>query len=240
MTNDNNLDDYIQVKFIQFVLHNDYIFEKIIKEHVYDNSILNINFAIEFVSYLKTFVAEAKFLTPKVKDKAYRIIEYIKENNNFTLEEKSRINEIFNDAIIILNIAKEIEDEEYYLCEIVKRFNITKDISIDEDEYENYKGIVEESMGNDYIILTYHSDLIKEKDFEEEIDLFKIDMYYFNSLNAILSEYPEILENETFRTRVKKIIDLNKKHEIKKSNHTSIEKKFIQRNTNNFHKLLKK
>ena len=240
MTNDNNLNDYIQIKFIQFILHNDSVFKVIFKDHLFDDSILNIAFAVTFASYLKVFMEETKFLNSKVKDKAYRIIDYIKENNNFIDEEKHRINYLFNDVIMSLNVIQDIDCEEYYLDEIAKRFDFKKNVTLNEEEYEDYKSIVEESLGNDYIILSYHCELIKENDFEESVPLFTTDMYYFNSLNAILNEYPEILRNETFKRRVKKVIGLNKKSEINKSSHTQLEKKFIQRNTNYFNKLLKK
>lgn len=240
MTNDNDLNGYIQVKFIQFILHNDLVFEKIFKDHLFDNSILNPTFAIAFASYLKVFMEETKFINPRVKDKAYRIMAYIKENNNFTDDIKHKINNLFNDIIIDLNVIKDMDGEEYYLDEIAKRFDFRGNVTLDEEEYEDYKSIVEESLGNDYIILSYHCDIIKENEFEESVPLFITDMYYFNSLNAILTEYPEILKNETFKKRVKKIVEANKKCEINKSNHTPLEKKFIQRNTNYFNKLLKK
>ena len=51
-----------------------------------------------------------------------------------------------------------------------------------------------------------------EETFDSALDDIINNEYYFASLNAILYEYPKILENETFKRRVKKIIELNKKN----------------------------
>ena len=238
MTNENDLNNYIQFKYVQFLLHNDLAFSKIFENHSFDNSILNPNFAVAIASYLNVFIEEHRFLNPEVKDKAYRIIAYIKQNNNFKDDIKYKINHLFNDTIINLNATIDDDNIDYYLDEIVKRFDFRRNLSL--DEYELYKSIVEQSLGNDYVILSYHCDIMKENEFEESVPMFVTDMFYFNSLNAILNEYPEILKNETFRRRVKKIVDENMRCKMNKSHHTQLEKKFIRRNTNYFNKMLKK
>lgn len=204
------LSDYFYTKFFECILYDDEIYDNTLHGK-YNFYVFDINFLAVFINILEHFI-NLNILEEKRKYKIYSLMSYIRNNAIFdSIETKRYYCNIFNEFIIKLNTKKIDGSEEFYLNEIAKRFSYN-DKKLRRQTYEKKKAFVEKSLGYDFLFLIYHLDEVDEETFESSVDSLLNDEYYFASLNAIIYEFPEILENETFKRRIKKIINLNKRN----------------------------
>ena len=202
------LDDYetyFYTKFIQSLMYNDEIFLSALKGN-FDYYI----FSEEFLTILEDFMANliAKNALDN-KNRVYEIIAYVRKNAAFNdIDVKKRWYNFFNNLIVMLNQYPYSCSIGYYLFEYTKRCN--KRINL--QNFDQIKHLVQKSLGYDFLLLVINSDELDEETFDNSVEELINNEYYFASLNAILYEYPELLQNEIFRRRVKKVITLNKKN----------------------------
>lgn len=205
-----NFEEYFYTKFCQCLLYDDDIYHQALQGD-YDFYLFNHSFLDIFIDLID-YLIEMKFIDEERKDRLYILISYIRDNAIYeTIEAKKYFYEIFNDLIVNLNMECFDNSDDYYYREIAKRFNCAgKKISF--KDFQNKKNFIKKSLGYDYIILILHLEEMDEETFDSALDDLLNSEYYFASLNAILYEHPKILENETFKRRVKKVIELNKKN----------------------------
>lgn len=205
-----NFEEYFYTKFCQCLLYDDEIYHQALQGD-YDFYLFNQQFLDIFIDLID-YLIEMKFIDEERKDRLYILISYIRDNAIYeTIEAKKYFYEIFNDLIVNLNMECFDNSDDYYYREIAKRFNCAgKKISF--KDFQNKKNFIKKSLGYDYIILILHLEEMDEETFDSALDDLLNSEYYFASLNAILYEHPKILENETFKRRVKKVIELNKKN----------------------------
>ncbi len=205
-----NFEEYFYTKFCQCLLYDDEIYHQSLQGD-YDFYLFNQSFLDIFIDLID-YLIEMKFIDEERKDRLYILISYIRDNAIYeTIEAKKYFYEIFNDLIVNLNMECFDNSDDYYYREIAKRFNCAgKKISF--KDFQNKKNFIKKSLGYDYIILILHLEEMDEETFDSALDDLLNSEYYFASLNAILYEHPKILENETFKRRVKKVIELNKKN----------------------------
>lgn len=205
-----NFEEYLYTKFCQCLLYDDEIYHQALQGD-YDFYLFNHSFLDIFIDLTDHLITK-KIIDETRKNKLYTLISYIRDNAIYeTTEAKKYFYEILNDLIVSLNMEKFDNSDDYYCREIAKRFNCAgKKISY--KDFEDKKSFVKKSLGYDYIFLILHLEEMDEETFDSALDDIINNEYYFASLNAILYEHPKILENETFKRRVKKVIELNKKN----------------------------
>ncbi len=203
-------DEYFYSKFYQCLLYDDEICYQALHGD-YDFYLFDQTFLDVFINLTDHFIALKTVDKTKI-DIIQSLISHIRENAIFEDQEtKKYFYDIFNDLIIKLNIGCFDNIDDFYSHEIAKRFNCAGK-KITAKEFENRKKFVMKSLGYDFLFLILHIDEIDEETFEKTLNEFVNNEYYFASLNAILYEYPELLEIETFKRRVKKIVEINKKN----------------------------
>ena len=111
-----------------------------------------------------------------------------------------------------MNSQKKDESLLFYRLELHKR---RKDlgyiISTRSDlEVKNEIDNVHDSILNDHYVLVSHSHQVSDKEFEEEyLEWFTNTNIYYESINSILYEYPQIFKNEIFYNRMMKVLNIN-------------------------------
>ena len=227
--------EYFYSKFYQCLLYDEEIYNYSLKGK-YDFYIFNSTFFEVFIN-LSHHLIKLDVVEESIKDKIHSLISYIRNKAIYDdSETKKYYYDLFNKLIISLNINKFNDGEEFYLHEIAKRFNCIGK-KINSNDFENKKEFVKRSLGYDFIFLLYHTDEVDEETFDKSIYCLLNDEYYFASLNAILYEYPELLKNETFKRRVKKVIELNKKSSPLLLDKSFLYKIYILKNTRKYSSL---
>ncbi len=226
--------EYFNVKFILCILYNDEMYKKVLKGN-YDDHILNYGFLHLYINLIDNFI-NLKMLDNLIKDRVYDLLHYIKDNL-VVCDNKNTYIDLINELIIELNNAEDINCDNFYLNEIGKRFG-SKIMS--KSKFKEIKNTIIDSICYDYLFLFYHVTELDDETFEQLSDEMVMDEYYFASLNAILIEFPELFKSEKFKTRVKKILELNKKNKIKIKEKKLSEKIFLIKNNHKFNKIVNK
>jgi len=192
-----------------------YNFRKLIYSIIFNDNLINyydwFN-DLYFLDSLKNIVEEHtkhNYLGQKVKNNIYNFLQKIREYKDDKRVE--RIN-IINEIIKLLNTQIKDKSLVFYSLELYKRrcdrnylFKIPNDVII--NEIPN----VHTSICFDVQILASHLDATEE-DFQNVFFPLLIDCeYYYESLNAILYENPEIFRNELFYNRMNRILNYNNK-----------------------------
>lgn len=124
-------------------------------------------------------------------------------------ENKNERIEIINSIIRNINMSKTDNDHIFYKLELYNRFKDFKYLEQDIDD-EMMEGI-NSFIFLDYLILISHIDLTTDDEFENEYLKQLIgNIYYYNSIEILINECPNILKNNKFIKRFKKIHELNK------------------------------
>lgn len=229
--------EYFNVKFILCFLYNDEMYQKVLDGN-YDQQILNYGFLYFYKNMIENIIS-LKMLDDLIKDRVYKVLHYIKDNLIAcdTIENKNIYINLINELIVKLNTSESVNCNNFYINEITKRFGDR--IIFTEPKFEKLKNKIIDSLCYDYLFLFYHITQLDDETFEQLSKEMVMDEYYFASLNAILSEFPELFEIETFKKRVKRIIELNKRSKGKVLDKNLSEKIFILKNNRKFDKMLK-
>ena len=109
-------------------------------------------------------------------------------------------------------MSSDTSNYEWVFHEITIRTDVKLGRQISYKKYKKYEEFVRKSLGYDFILLTYLSDEVDEETFDNSIESLANDEFFFASLNVIIKQCPELLQFPIFKTRVKKVIDYNRKH----------------------------
>ena len=144
-------------------------------------------------------------------------VKYIEDE--YTIK---RIN-IINEILTILN--RGVDKKEYYNFykdEFLKRIKNKKLRKLDESAIEKYKYIIKMSLALDPIILLSHTTI--DEDINNYLNDFVDSVLYRMSIRAIIDEYPFILNNELFVSRMNKVLDNSKDRKSVKTLRKEIKK----------------
>ena len=204
--------NYYFIKFLQSYLYDDEIYQNA-KKGYYDIYIYNNDFLAILINFIEVYLdSEYAYSDLSIKPKLYEIINYIRHNANYADEDtKKYYYDVFNDFLLRLNqMDNNITNYEWVLYEISIRVDIKLPKQITLNRYEKYENFVRQSLGYDFILLTYLSDEVDEKTFDDSIESLANDEFFFASLNVIVKQCPEVLAYPCFKERVKKVIAYNK------------------------------
>lgn len=205
---------YYYTKFLQSCLYDDDIY-KGARNGSYDFYIFNSDFLAILINYIAIYVdTDYAYSDLDVKDRLYTLINYIRNNAVYQDDDtKKYYCDIFNDLVLKLNqMSSDSSNYEWVFHEITIRTDVKLGRQISYKKYKKYEEFVRRSLGYDFILLTYLSDEVDEETFDNSIESLANDEFFFASLNVIIKQCPELLQFPIFKTRVKKVIDYNRKH----------------------------
>ena len=135
-----------------------------------------------------------------------KILEDVKIINDEHTNE--RIN-IINEILTILNSGTDKQEYySFYKEEFIKRISNKKLSKLDNNTIDRYKYIIKTSIALDPIILLSHVSI--DEDLNNYINDFIDSVFYRMSIRAIMQEYPSILNNELFVSRMNKVLNNSK------------------------------
>lgn len=231
------LNGYLYVKFIESYMYNDELYRKV-KKGEYDSYIFNEDFIEILIDFVNDF-CESEILDLRKRTEIYDLLLYIGQRAQFeNLETKRYYIDKFNELIRKLNTLQDRNVDSFYESQIGVRLNLAgKKITF--EECERYKELVQESLGYDFIFLVNHTELVSQEDFDEQLESFVGDNYYFYSLNQLLYEKPELFNDEVFKSRLKKIIKFNRQNKFKILISDIEDKRFVLKQNSKFNRQLK-
>ena len=119
-----------------------------------------------------------------------------------------RIN-IINEILITLNSSIDKKEHyNFYKEEFLKRVNNKKLNKLDNSTIEEYKYIIKTSIAMDTIVLLSHTS--KDENINNYLNDFVDSVFYRMSIRAIIQEFPLILNNDLFVSRMNKVLDNSK------------------------------
>lgn len=228
--------EYFNLKYIICILYNEEMCKNILSGSK-DEQILNYGFFYLYINVIDNFV-EMKIIDKTIKERFYLILNYFKEKLILNNKNQAHYINLINDKIIKLNNSLDTKCKNFYINELVKRFGFVKIFNI--RELAELKKALYNSLCYDYLFLYFHLTDLDNETFTQMIPEMIMDEYYFASLNAIVTEFPELLENDKFKKRVKTIIELNKNSQDLFSKKNRFEKRYILKNNRKYDKLLNK
>lgn len=164
---------------------------------------------VESLKNILEYLTSQNFLSAEVKN---NISNYLMQAREIQDDDRKRRVELINEIVGLMNSQKKDESLLFYRLELHKR---RKDlgyiISTRSDlEVKNEIDNVHDSILNDHYVLVSHSHQVSDKEFEEEyLEWFTNTNIYYESINSILYEYPQIFKNEIFYNRMMKVLNIN-------------------------------
>ncbi len=117
--------------------------------------------------------------------------------------------DIINEILTILNSGNNKQEHyNFYKEEFLKRVNNKKLNKLDESAIERYKYIIKTSIALDPIILLSHTST--DEDINNYLNDFIDSVFYRMSIRAIIQEFPLILNNDLFVSRMNMVLDNSK------------------------------
>ena len=164
---------------------------------------------VESLKNIIEYLTSQNFLSDEVKN---NISNYLMQAREIEDNDRKRRVELINEIVGLMNSQKKDESLLFYRLELHKRrkdlgYIITtrSDLEV-KNEIEN----VHDSILNDHYVLASHSYQVSDKEFEEEyLEWFTNTNIYYESINSILYEYPQIFKNEIFYNRMMKVLNIN-------------------------------
>ena len=157
--------------------------------------------------HLKTVIENCNYMFDDAEINIIgKILQYVKDiEDEYTNE---RIN-IINEILITLNSSIDKKEHyNFYKEEFLKRVNNKKLNKLDNSTIEEYKYIIKTSIAMDTIILLSHTS--KDENINNYLNDFVDSVFYRMSIRAIIQEFPLILNNELFVSRMNKVLDNSK------------------------------
>ena len=220
------------------------IYALVISEH-YDESFCVLN---TFIVFNKTILELAEsiidYLLPVMDDaiesNCIKIIEYYRNKEYSDTQEKEEIYNICNSLIIKINSREKKEKEinkqrrKYIIDEYVyRKFPISGTLmrGIIKNTNDYFK-LVKEFIFGDFKILVYNTKLIDDETYYEYLpEIYKNNPFFINSILYMIQDCNVILQDTTFKDRVRLDLAVIKTYidddsELNKKEHKSIIKQY--------------
>ena len=216
-----DIEQYEAIKLVYSLL-----FQNNINDYKSQEWITDINF-LYYLNIAVYTLSDFNFLSDNIKDKIYKILS---DSREIITENYDKRVEVINNIIITTNSQIKDNSQDFYKLELSKRFDNYKYMKPKYD-ISNAIPIIDELISYDYIVLyTHNEEHVTIEDFINDNlnDFSQASTYYLSSINAIISECPELFNNPVFKFRVelvlKTIRELYNTKEVKKSTKALIKK----------------
>lgn len=226
----NDFDTYLNYKLIESIINDNKVSENL---EGHKSIILNKEFILVLSNFVEKYVKNA-LLDKSQLDNLNNLINYIRFNFNTS---QKVYNHLFNH--MIYNINKSDSSEKYIFNNFVNRFSghgILKYLF----DYQNYPYMlkkIKKSISMDYFYLVLLTKNVDEK-FYKIIDKLALNEYFLMSINQIIFEYPDILKDKVFVTRLKSVININLERLDDIENNEK--RKIIKKRSNYYYNYIKK
>lgn len=191
----NDLDTYMNHKYIEYFIYNLNLDEEIYKDN-YDR--------VEILSIINDYIVYNRNLIDE--NIANHIRDVVLTFRDIEDDEELERKKIIQDIIINLNIPFDVETNyNYYRTQLYTR---TKDKRFFKDSKEAIdvdKSEINVSIAFDFALLSFLVD-VKDDIFMEHLPELQNNEFVYLSLHAVLCEFPLIINNERFVKRLNKVL----------------------------------
>lgn len=201
----NNKFEYMVYKLVQCI-----IFDS--KEDYSDYfDVYEFNIMISLKNILSMYVKNG-YLDKNAKENVYKFLTKAREYKDDNYEERIKI---INEIISIINSQQNNFSENFYRLELQKRRNSYKYLynfwnEVIQDEINNQREQVNDSIAFDlYVLEAFMEDLSDEEFIKDYLPDLEENIYFYESLNVMLEEYPQIFKELTAYNRAICILNKN-------------------------------
>lgn len=185
---------YEDFKFVQGLIFNSNVSKEYGNAFIEIGDLIHLRYIVENCNYMfdDNEINNIGIILQDVKD-----IEDEYTNERIT---------IINDILTILNSGNNKQEHySFYKEEFLKRVNNKKLNKLDNSTIEKYKYIIKTSIALDPIILLSHTSI--DEDINNYLNDFLDSVFYRMSIRAIIQEFPLILNNDLFVSRMNMVLD---------------------------------
>lgn len=162
---------------------------------------------IEYLRQFQNFIEDNRFMfDDKRANNIYKILQNVRYvEDEYTKERITILNNIHN----ILNTPINKDDNyDFYRTEIVQRYNKSKYYKLKDNIVESKKDLISASIAFDMPVIESH--IFDSDMYNKYYDDFIENPLYYMSVRAIINEFPLILENDIFVSRLNNILSQTK------------------------------
>ena len=188
---------YEDFKFVQGLIFNSNVSKEYGNAFIEIGDLIHLRYIVENCNYMfdDAEINNIGIILQDVKD-----IE-----DEYTNERIANI----NDILTILNSGNNKQEHyNFYKEEFLKRVNNKRLNKLDNSTIEKYKYIIKTSIALDPIILLSHTTI--DEDINNYLNDFLDSVFYRMSIRAIIQEFPLILNNDLFVSRMNMVLDNSK------------------------------
>lgn len=194
-----------------------YIYEKLLKSILFDVDHDKFNYEENRWIFETRKLEDIKAIIERISDcfnaeLKNSIYDYLAEARNIKSKDYEHRVKLINEMIIELNTSYDTS-QLFYRNELSKRRNSKKFLYFYSNDIINKLiPLVNESIVFDSIVLASHSDNISNRAFNcQWLPGLTKSLFYYESINAILEECPELFKNQTFYNRFVSVLNENNK-----------------------------
>jgi len=180
-----------------------------LEDEEYENKedIFDLVFMRSFLNVVKYYVDNNSF-SEKIKD---NIRNYLFKAREYKDNNRDKRIDIINEIIITLNNQKEDNSLGFYRLELYKRRRDLKfAIKADNDTIKKEIDAIHDSICGDLYVIYTHSDSISDQKFiNEHLPNLSNSAMYYESINALIMDYPYIFKDRIFYNRMMCVLNLN-------------------------------
>ncbi len=187
----------------------------------YNPSLNSFDFLSSFLIFISVLLQE-NYVSPVMKMNVLKYLNNVRFGDDVDADKIHLINTI----IRLININDGNNYLEYYRQEMFKRTGNRDYLICPFNSYikENEEMLML-SMQFDYLVLISHSSMINDDDFYDNYFSVMIsDLRYFETINCILEEFPEMFLDSTFNERYNVIINTFLQAQNNKRGYSSMKK----------------
>ena len=168
---------------------------------------------IEYLRQFQNFIEDNRFLfDDKRVNNIYKILQDVRYVEDEYKEERitilNNINNILNTPI------NQKDNNDFYRTEIVQRYNKKKYYRLKDDVVESKKDLISASIAFDMPVIESH--IFDSEMYNKYYNEFIDNPLYYMSVRAIINEFPLILDNDIFVSRLNDILSQNKDNKMTK------------------------
>lgn len=206
-------DSYYRFKVLELLL-----VESDIKEFVYLNPVLSCyDFLQNFSDFIDVYI-NSDYMGSSFKENILNYLNIVRFNTDPNVSKLDSVSQeekisFINKIIRKVNIQNGNKYIDYCRCELYKR--TANDYYLNCPAYliEKLENKLFDSIKYDHFVLISHLNIVNEEEFYSDflLDLSN-DIRYFETINCILNEYPQLFLNNLFIDRYNKVVSnsLNK------------------------------
>lgn len=200
-------DSYYRFKVFELML-----VESDISELVYLNPVLSCyDFLKKFSDFIDVYI-NSDYMGTSFKKNILNYLNIVRFNIDFNVKQLDSVSQeekinFINEIIRKVNVQNGNKYIDYCRCELYKRTANNYYLNCPDYLIERLENKLFDSIKYDYFVLISHLDIVNEEEFYSDFLLdLSSDIRYFETINCILNEYPQLFLNNLFTNRYNKVV----------------------------------